>query len=304
MAFQTYPPPYPQGVSNAEWERMMLASVPDGVTSGYVVSAPTASTVRASAGTARVGGYSSISDAASSDLSVTTLTTGTRPDRMVLRRTWTGSSSAPTAINIAPAVKIGTVGTTTPPSLTQVPGGTWEIGLAQWTMTNSGITALWNEIRADGWAQVRSFVLGRSIVPYTGDEAGVLGYKLAFTDDTGNNSAVTYPTATTSGGTYLTLYGPGHYEFSGEVSFAGAATGAPKVRCEQSSNGGASWGIIFQRTYPQMPAGQNQLGFHVAPTKFASGDIFRVSCQRPLASGSEDLNGNMRATLVRGIPVL
>jgi hypothetical protein len=302
LAFFTYPKPAPQGLNAAEYQRWMHALNQDGVTSGLVVSAPSATTVRASAGEARVGGFGAYSDSASSDYAITTIVSGSRPDRLVLRLTWTGSSSDPTALTIAPAIKQAT-----PPPLTQAYGGTWEIGLAQWTTTPSGIGGLWNEIRWDGAEQIRSYTLARTAVPPSGAEAGVLGYKLVFVDDTGNNSANTFPVAVADSGANLILYGPGHYAFVGEVSFPSTPVldSVAQVRCEQSANGGASWGIVFQRTYKTINApSQNQFGFQVPALKFAAGDRFRVSLNRQIPGVSnEDINGNVRVSLVRAIPV-
>lgn len=217
MAFFTYPKPRDatdNKVTITEWQRMMLAQSPDGVTSGCLVSIPTPLVLRLQPGYARVGGFSSYSDT-SLDLAVPPQPSGTRIDRLVLRLTWTGPTEAPTSVLVMPAIKSSSMGAPAP-GVTQVLAGTWEISLGTYQVTGTSVSNLvptvWD------YPLIAYYDLGRYGVPPSGEEEIGYGYKMIWSLSAGNSTSVVPTITLTDGGATLNFATPGWYDFKGLIT--------------------------------------------------------------------------------------
>jgi hypothetical protein len=116
-----------------------------GSSSGFQVSAGTGMNVNVSAGLAFLRGHM-VQSTATEVVAIPAASTSVRVDRVVLRLD-------PSQNSIVLAVKQGTAGSTTPPSLTQTDTGIFEIGLASITV-NANVTS----IAAGDIVRIRPFV--------------------------------------------------------------------------------------------------------------------------------------------------
>lgn len=126
--------PYSDGEYSTIWRKLFMQNrATMGVLRNYAnqlsVTNPSGNTIRVKSGAALVDGKFYESDA-DVDNTITTPTTATRKDRVVLRKSWA-------AQNVRVAILTGVEGGGTP-SLTQTEGVTWEIPLSVITITTGG----------------------------------------------------------------------------------------------------------------------------------------------------------------------
>lgn len=291
MTFYAYPKPH-GAVDNllniAEWQRMELAKTPDGVTSGFDVT-PFATIIRVGAGMARIGGFAAYSDT-SSDVPIPSAVGGRR-DRLVLRMTWVGSTSDPTAITIAPVVKQGD-GAGNLPTLAKTLAGTWELPLAHWLIIGTTVS----NFQPDWWGPlpaVRGVDMFRAAVPATGDEYPGFGYALDLTFNSGQSTAPLFPA--TIGGNVLAIGQSGWYELAGYTTANPGTTAPGSVNVRTSSDGGSSWTTQIQCPHP---AGVLYQPFSLPALALAEGTYVQLGVHR-ITDAAGNVGGRMAVTMLR-----
>lgn len=128
--------PYTAGA----WDDMYASAFGDGVlpgVGGELAVSGTSSPVAVAAGAAFVNGKF-YKNSASLNVVVPTPTSATRIDRIVLRADYTAQT-------VRIVRKAGAEGTGNPPALTQSDGVTWEISLAQVSITTAGVVTVTSE---------------------------------------------------------------------------------------------------------------------------------------------------------------